>query len=88
VQAAHDLVEALLSGRLSRRVPAGDDALGRFMVALDVLCWVLGHRRGKAFEANLVNLRKAAGDIGYRVDPALRRAVEAMGLSVGKAGAR
>lgn len=55
---AHDLIKALLAGRVPDHSPDGQQS-EIWQAALNALCWVLGHDYGKVLQGNIESIHQA-----------------------------
>ncbi len=55
---AHDLIKALLAGKIKDHNPDGQQS-EIWQAALNALCWVLGHEYGKVLQGNIEQIHQA-----------------------------
>ncbi len=64
---AHDLIKALLAGKVPDHSPDGQQS-EIWQSALNALCWVLGHDYGKVLQGNIESIHQAIKKSGLDFD--------------------
>lgn len=73
IQMAHDVLHAVLTGKVDAVEIVDEDAREMMLQALTALCWVLGHDQGDEFGRRYAAVAAAVKRAGY---DAVRKDVE------------
>lgn len=68
VQKIHDLLQAVLRNEIPWPWEQSQRARDAARSALDVLCWILGHKNNQTFETNMQNAETWLTDHGINLE--------------------